>query len=751
MSEAPPVLTRAQTLRADLTAGLVVFLVALPLCLGVALASKAPPISGVLAGIIGGLVVGFLSRSHTSVAGPAAGLTAVVASQVTQLGFEAFLLAVAIGGVIQIVLGLIRAGFLSAFVPGSVIKGLLAAIGLILILKQIPHLLGHDNDPEGEFAFQQPDHENTFSEIGKLFAGDVHSGAIIVGLACIVLLVWWDKTKWLKKLNIPGPLVVVLFGVAMAAYLRTWGGEWVIGETHLVAVPVAKSLEGFKTFFQFPDFKQLGNPAVYVAGFTIALVASLETLLNLEAVDKLDKLKRQSPPSRELFAQGVGNLIAGLIGAIPITSVVVRSSVNVNAGGRTKASTIFHGSLLLVAVALFPTWINLIPLSGLAAILIVTGFKLASPQVFLEMYREGRNQFLPFIATVTAIVFTDLIIGILIGLAISVSFILYSNLRRPIRKIVEHHISGDVLRLELASQVSFLNRAALEKVLMEVPRGGNVLLDARNTVFMDPDATYFIHDFVKNVAPVHGVHVSLVGFRDSYVLDDRVLYVDYCSRELQETMTPHQVIEILRDGNERFRTGRQLTRNLYRQVNSTSDSQHPLAVVLSCIDSRNPTEIIFDLGLGDILSTRIAGNTVNPQVLGSLEYGCAVAGAKLVLVMGHTRCGAVTEAVSRLTEPVSPLTSVCTHLTHVVEDIQRAVDDDVLHRLKAARHNRNELIDEVARRNVLLVMDEMLERSDILRQLVENGRIAVAGGIYDVSTGNVDIFPHSLQAEAALV
>jgi carbonic anhydrase len=353
---------------------------------------------------------------------------------------------------------------------------------------------------------------------------------------------------------------------------------------------------------------------------------------------------------------------------------------------------------------------------------------------------------------VSAIVLTDLLIGVVIGLAISISFILYSNLRRPIRKIVEHHISGDVLRIELASQVSFLNRAALEKVLMAVPAGGNVLLDARNTVFMDPDATYFIHDFVKNVAPAHGVHVSLVGFRDSYVLDDRVLYVDYCSRELQETMTPHQVIEILRDGNERFRTGRQLTRNLYRQLNATSIGQHPLAVVLSCIDSRNPTEIIFDLGLGDIFSTRIAGNTISPKVLGSMEYGCAVAGAKLVLVMGHTRCGAVTEAVNRLTSPISNATSMCAHLSDVVADIQRAVDDDIRQQLKSADSlEREALIDTVARNNVQLVMDEILERSDILRMLADKGRIAIAGGIYDVSTGNVDIFPHTQLQPAALV
>ncbi len=760
MTDVPSISSRAETLRSDLTAGLVVFLVALPLCLGIAVASGASPISGILSGIIGGLVIGVLSASHTSVSGPAAGLTAVVLVQLKNPAFgdtpderfQAFLLAVLIAGVIQIILGAIRAGFLSAFFPGSVIKGLLAAIGVILILKQIPHLLGHDTDPEGEMSYVQPDHETTFSEIGKLFTGEVHSGAIIVGLASVVLLVWWDKSKWLKKLSIPGPLVVVVFGVAMAEMFRSWGGEWVVSGSHLVSVPVANSLAGLTKFLTFPDFTQFTNSAVWVGGMTIAIVASLETLLNLEAVDKLDKLKRNSPPSRELVAQGIGNVVAGLIGALPVTSVVVRSSVNVNAGGKTKLSAIAHGVLLVLAVVFFPTVINMIPLSALAAILIVTGFKLANPQIFVEMYREGKFQFLPFIATVLAIVFTDLLIGIVIGLVISVSFILYSNLKRPIRKIVEKHISGDVMRIELASQVSFLNRVALENVLMDVPRGGNVLLDGRNTVFMDPDATYFIRDFVKNVAPARGIHVSLVGFRDSYVLDDRVLYVDYCSRELQETMTPQQAIEILQDGNERFRTGRQLTRDLNRQMTATSDGQHPLAVVLSCIDSRNPVEIVFDLGLGDIFSTRIAGNTVNPQILGSLEYGCAVAGAKLVLVMGHTRCGAVTEAVNRLTAPISATTAVCKHLTHIVEDIQQAVDDDLRKRLQSATGiKREELVDEVSRLNVTLVLESILDRSDILREMAEKGRIAIAGGIYNVSTGEVDIFPHMLrQPEAAL-
>ena len=357
------------TLPRDITSGLVVFLVALPLCLGVALASGAPLFSGVLAGIVGGILVGLLSGSQTSVSGPAAGLTAVVAAQILSLGsFPAFLLAVVLAGLIQIGLGLARAGFIAAFFPSSVIKGLLAAIGVILILKQIPHVLGHDPDPEGDMAFQQPDDENTFSELARMI-GDIHPGAAAIGLLSIVVLFVWGKWKPLKNSPVPAPLIVVLLGVGISLLFRQFGGAWVIGPSHLVQVPVADSLAGFFGFLQLPDFSQWANPAVYIAAATIAVVASLETLLNLEAVDKLDPQQRTSPPSRELLAQGIGNVTAGLIGGLPITSVIVRSSVNINAGGKTKLATIIHGVLLLVSVAFLPMWLNVIPLSCLAAIL----------------------------------------------------------------------------------------------------------------------------------------------------------------------------------------------------------------------------------------------------------------------------------------------------------------------------------------------------------------------------------------------
>lgn len=728
-----------QTIARDLTAGVVVFLVAVPLCLGIALASNAPLFSGLLAGIVGGILVGALSGSHTSVSGPAAGLTAVVYAQIASLGaFETFLLALVVAGVIQIGLGLARAGFIAAFFPSSVIKGLLAAIGTLLILKQIPHLLGRDVDPEGEMSFAQPDHETTFSELGRIWDG-FHVGAGAVGLTCLILLVVWDRVRFLKKLPVPAPLVVVLLGVAISLYFRRLGAPWLIEPSHLVQVPVADSVAGFYQFIVLPDFSQWANPKVYLAGLTIAIVASLETLLNLEAVDKIDPKQRTSPPSRELFAQGVGNLSLGFIGGIPMTSVIVRSSVNINAGGQTKLSAIFHGVLLLVCVMFLPTYLNLIPLSTLAAVLIVTGVKLASPALIARMWRQGRYQFVPFAATLVSIVLTDLLIGVLIGLAISSAFILYSNARRPLRRIVERHLGGDVLHIELANQVSFLNRAALERILREAPTGSHVLLDATDTDYIDPDVLDLIRDFKEVVAPAHGVQVSLTGFRDRYRLVDEIQYADYSTRELQEKTTPAQVLQLLREGNERFRTGRRLSRDLGRQLNATARGQHPLAVVLSCIDSRTPAEIVFDLGLGDIFSVRIAGNVTSPKVLGSMEYGCAVVGAKLIVVMGHTQCGAVTAAVRFACSNQDPEQATgCQHLHPIVHEIQESMESvpcDQVERM--SDDERADFIDGVAERNVLRTVQHILGDSRTLQKLVEEDRIAIVGAMYDVATGRI--------------
>jgi carbonic anhydrase/SulP family sulfate permease len=733
-----------QTLVSDLSAGLVVFLVALPLCLGVALASNAPLFSGVVSGIVGGILVGAISKSQTSVSGPAAGLTAVVAAQIAALGsFEAFLLAVLMAGVLQIVLGVIRMGAIADFVPSSVIKGLLAAIGLILILKQIPHLVGHDANPLGMMSFEELDHENTFSELVHFFRF-IHPGAAVIGVVSILILLAWDKVRWLKQSLVPAPLIVVLTGVGSCLLMARLGGRWTVGTTHLVQVPVADSLASFFGFLQWPDFSAVTNPQVFTAAVTIALVASLESLLNLEAVDKLDPHKRVSPPNRELIAQGVGNLAAGLIGGLPVTSVIVRSSVNINAGAKTKWATIVHGLLLFLCVALLPAWLNQIPLSCLAAVLIMTGLKLASPKIFRQLWREGLNQFLPFFVTVTAILFTDLLIGILIGLGFSIVFILQSNLRRPLRQIVEKHIGGEVLHIELPQQVSFLNRVAISKALRAAPPGGQVLIDARDTDYIDADVLDLILEYQQEIAPVRGIRVSLVGFKKRYrQLEDRVQYADYSTRELQESLTPDQVVQILRDGNDRFRTAQPLTRDLTRQLEATAETRHPLAIVLSGASSRTPVEMIFDMGLGDIFCTRVTGNLVSVGVLGSLEYACAVAGAKLILVLGHANSEVMRMAVEAfLARQRVADTTGCSHLDPIVAEIQKSIDP---HRFTNWQSlpppERQVRLDELYRAHVLRVIDRILQESAILQRLVQAGKLKVIGGMYDVRTGSVDFFP----------
>ena len=728
------------TLAADFSAGLVVFLVALPLCLGVALASNAPLFAGILSGITGGILVGLISGSHTSVSGPAAGLTAVVAAQIAALGsFEALLLAIVLAGVIQIALGMLGAGSIAVFVPSSVIKGLLAAIGVILVLKQVPHLFGRDTSAAGEMSFQQIDQENTFSELVEVFF-DFHLGAAVVGLLGVVLLVLWNRNKRLQRALVPGPLVVVLVGVLFNLIFRQVGGRWMIGPTHLVQVPVAGDLTAFFSFLQLPDISAAVNPRVYTAAITIAIVASLETLLNLEAVDKLDPRKRVSPTNRELVAQGVGNLAAGLIGGLPVTSVIVRSSVNIHAGGRTKLATILHGVLLLLSVMLIPVWLNQIPLSSLAAVLIVTGLKLAKPALFRQMWREGPTQFLPFVLTLTAIVFTDLLIGILIGLAVSTLFILRSNLRRPVRQIVESHIGGDVHRIELADQVSFLNRAALAKVLDAVPRGGHVLIDARRTYYIDADVQDLIWEYLDEIAPARGVDMSTVGLKKHYEqLEDRVQYVDFTTRELQSKLSPDRVLQILRDGNERFRTGQQLTRELTRQLEATAEKQHPLAIVLSGASSRTPVEMIFDVGLGAIYCARVTGNLVSRGVLGSLEYACVVAGAKLIVVMGHRNSAACRTAIeASLSGQSVGDTTGCMNLEAVVGEIQQSLNPkDVAGWETMDTAAQEAVVDALYCTHIQRMRKTIRERSPVLDEFAKQGRLKIVGAMYDVRTGEV--------------
>ncbi|HYC28620.1 MAG TPA: SulP family inorganic anion transporter [Chitinophagaceae bacterium] len=479
----------------DFASSIVVFLVALPLCLGIALGSNAPLFSGLIAGIIGGIVIGSLSGSQLSVSGPAAGLTAIVAAAIGKLpAYEAFLLGVVLCGVFQMILGFIRAGVLGDFVPSCVIKGMLAAIGLILILKQFPHLVGYDKDFEGDQNFFQPDHENTFSGIFSALNAITPTAAVI-GIGSLIIYVLWEKFAAKKKFAklVPAPLVVVLIAVAASAFINNMP-EYALKADHLVNIPIASSANEFLSFFTFPDWSQLGNKDVWVTGITVALVASLETLLSIEAIDDLDPYQRVTPTNRELKAQGLGNMISGLIGGLPITSVIVRSSANVNAGAKTKMSAVYHGVLLLACVALIPGLLNLIPKAALAAILIYTGYKLAKPSLFTMFYKKGWNQFLPFIITITAILLTDLLTGVLIGIGVGLFFVFRSNFKTAVIVVNDH--TRYLFRLR--KDVSFLNKPVVKGRLESVPENAYVLIDTSRADFIDRDVVEVIEDFMKH-------------------------------------------------------------------------------------------------------------------------------------------------------------------------------------------------------------------------------------------------------------
>ena len=493
-----------KNIRYDVPASVVVLLVALPLCLGIALGSKAPLFSGIIAGIVGGIVVGAFSSSPLSVSGPAAGLTVIVATAIGKLPtFESFLLAVMIAGILQIFLGIARAGVLGDFVPNSVIKGMLAAIGIILILKQFPHLVGYDHDFEGNEGFVGPDNENTF--LGLFNALNRFTpGAIIIGGCSLLLLMLWESNviKRLPLLSIvPGPLFVVLFGIGMNAWFLSSYQDLALQSEHLVALPVASNLYGFLSFLSFPDFSQWTNPNVWGVAITLAIVASLETLLSIEAIDKLDPFKRVTPNNRELLAQGAGNAVSGLLGGLPVTSVIVRSSANVNAGARTKLSAILHGVLMLIFVATIPSLLNRIPLAALAAILIFTGYKLAKWQMFREFYAKGFDQFVPFLVTIAAILFTDLLTGIIIGIFVGLFFVFRSNFKSSIFVINDDH----KYLVRLRKDVSFLNKPLVRKKLESVPAGAYVIIDAD---FIDKDVIETINEFLAH-AHLKGIQVEV--------------------------------------------------------------------------------------------------------------------------------------------------------------------------------------------------------------------------------------------------
>lgn len=506
-----------KNLKKDIPASIVVFLVALPLCLGIALASGAPLFSGLITGIIGGIVTASLSGSQLSVSGPAAGLTVIVVSSITTLGsFELFLAAVVIAGLFQIILGLVKAGTIGNYFPSSVIDGMLAAIGVILILKQIPHAVGYDKDFEGDEGFSQLGDENTFSALFSAF-DHINMGAVLISLVALIVLIFWPKIKYLSAL--PSALIVVVLGIVLGNFFE--GTSLSLLAEQKVQIPIVNDYNQFIGLFTFPDFTNLANIELWRIAITIAIVASLETLLSLEAVDKIDPIKRVSPTNRELVAQGIGNTLAGLVGGLPMTAVIVRSSANVLAGGRTKMSAIFHGIWLLLAFLFIPSLINLIPLSALAAILLMTGYKLAKPSLFIKMYKLGWAQFFPFVITLLAVVFTDLLVGVAIGMSIGVLYVLRTNMRNAYFYQLEKNTDGsNVYSLKLSEEVSFLNKGAILTVLTNIPSNSKVIIDASRSQYIDHDVLEIIYNYRDN-AYTKKNDVELVGFKESYQLPEK--------------------------------------------------------------------------------------------------------------------------------------------------------------------------------------------------------------------------------------
>ena len=509
-------------LKSDFASGLVVFLVALPLCLGIALASGAPLFSGIISGVVGGIIVGYLSTSHLSVSGPAAGLTAIVLTAITDLGaFNIFLTAVFIAGLIQLLLGFLKAGSISNFFPNNVIEGMLAGIGVIIFLKQIPHAFGYDNDFEGDESFVQSDGQNTFTELLSL-VDHIQLGSLIITVLSLTILIGWNQIDFLKKIKlVPAALVAVIFGVILNEFFIQTGSILAINGDHLVKLPVPTSIEELQNIFVLPDFTAITNVKVWIVGATIAVVASIETLLCIEAADRMDTQKRYTNTNVELKAQGIGNLVSSLLGGLPMTSVVVRTSANSAAGAKSKMSAIIHGLMLLISVLAIPAILNKIPLATLAAVLLLVGYKLANPKTLKHFWKKDKiYQFIPFILTFVAVVLTDLLKGVALGMIVNILFVLIGNSKRAYRFRKDEYTEGDVIHIDLAQEVSFLNKSAIKSTLNEIPKNAIVVINATDTVYIAHDILDLIKEFKKIKAKELNINVTLVGFKKAYKLEN---------------------------------------------------------------------------------------------------------------------------------------------------------------------------------------------------------------------------------------
>ncbi len=719
---------KKRNLEFDIVASIVVFLVAIPLCLGTALASGAPLFSGILSGIIGGIIVGILSGSPVSVSGPAAGMAAVVFAAISQLGdFNSFLLALTLAGVLQIIVGGMRAGFIADYVPSNVVQGLLCAIGILLIFKQLPLAFTLSADL-AELKMHLLDMDEGLS-LKPLFELSYHinSGAMILSLTSFAVLLYFDKTSvtWLKV--IPGPIVVVIIGVLLNELFIFTNSFLAQNSPQLVNIPRHDGLADFYAQMHSPTWSAWSNPKIYFYAVLLAIVASLETLLNVKAGEKLDKKRRSCSKDRELMAQGCGNFMAGLIGGIPITSVIVRTSVNIQTGAKSKFSSILHGLFILFAVMLIPQTLNKIPLSTLAAILMYTGYKLTKPTIYFNIYRQGTDRFIPFIATIMGIVALDLLAGILIGLLVSLFFILKSNSQVRLDIIKEIYPNGITNRLVLPQQTTFLNKASIVAELESIPKKAQLIIDARYSDYIDKEIVELIKEFQREQAPHKQISLNLIGFKDHYNIHNYIDFINVTTFDVQATLNPHQVLEILKEGNHRFLDDTRIHRSLKIDIKHTATTQHPIAVVLGCIDSRVPVETIFDMSFGDLFCIRVAGNVVNDDVLASIEYACHVVGAKLIVVLGHTRCGAIQAACDGVEEG---------HITQLLAKIKPSLDAET-QTISNRRGNNIEFVHNVTELNIANPLQQIDQGSNILRAMTDSEDIGLVGAVYDVNGGDV--------------
>ena len=723
----------------DLTASIVVFLVAIPLCLGVALACGAPLYSGIISGISGGIIVGLFSRSNISVSGPSAAIATIIITAISYLhDFNTVLLAIFLSGFVQIFLGKRQSGFFADYIPSNVIQGMLSAIGILLIIKQLPlALTASKNFADLKVLLIDASEAITIQPFIN-FSFHINSGALLLSIFTLSCL-WYcqsPKNSWLK--TIPGPIIAVLLGTLINEWLLYQHSPLAQFGPHLVNLPKFDNWAHVWSSIAKPNWDALSNPNVYLFALLIAAVTSLESLLNISATERLDPKHQRINKDRELIAQGLGNIVTSLFGGIPVSSVIVRSSVNIQSQAKTKVSTILHGVFLLLSFFLIPEILNHIPLCILASILMFTGYKLTKPKIYFNIYKQGLTRFIPFLATIIGIICLNLLLGILIGLCINLFFILRTSSQARIDIIQEHYPTGITNRLLLPQQTTFLNKASLAEELNTIPEGSQLIIDARYAEYIDKEILEYIKEFKEEQAPERDISLNLIGFKEHYAIHDHIDFINVSTYDAQTQLEPKEVLDILKQGNARFLKDQGIHRSNMIDIHHTSEAQHPIAIVLGCIDSRVPVETIFDMTLGDLFCARIAGNVINDDILASIEYGCGVVGAKLIVVLGHTGCGAIQAACNHVEAG---------HITQLLAKIQPAIklqESVGLHR----KHADLNYIAQVTHFNIAHSVIEIFQRSNVLREMIIEGKIGIVGAVYDVASGQVQFSDYAQEIEA---